>query len=156
MEVTINNIQTKTELPVDYEKLMKKCVLEVLNHEGLSEDFEIAVTLTDDDGIKVLNKDYRGLDRPTDVLSFSVLEPGEDIQKASLKSRESPIVLGDIIISAETARKQAEGFSHSLEKELVLLVVHGTLHLIGYDHNGENEDLMWDKQEQVLGNLHFN
>jgi len=109
---------------------------------------ELSLTLVDNTRIQELNRDYRGVDRPTDVLSFALQEESDE---------EPDIVgyhddaLGDIIISVERAREQALEYGHSLERELVYLAVHGTLHLLGYDHGEENEQReMRSKEEEVM------
>jgi len=121
-------------------------------------DGEVVVTIVDDARIRELNLQYRGLDKPTDVLSFSMWETGEGEAEVNYgdadeegepSAPEQPI--GDIVISAETARRQSEEYGHSFERELGFLFVHGFLHLIGYDHqNAEDERIMTEKQEQVL------
>ncbi|MCD9022980.1 rRNA maturation RNase YbeY [Cohnella silvisoli] len=128
----------------------------------------VTLTLTDDEGIRELNRQYRGLDKPTDVLSFSLLERDEpdihydDEYEASEEGAEEwkdedkaadPFadLLGDIIISVPRAEAQAEEYGHSFERELGFLFVHGFLHLIGYDHGDEEQEKeMFAKQEEVL------
>ncbi|WP_241243017.1 rRNA maturation RNase YbeY [Paenibacillus whitsoniae] len=126
---------------------------------------EVALTFVDDETIQELNKQYRGLDKPTDVLSFAMSEFGEDelqIQyedgaddeaaedgKADSEAFIEP--LGDIIISVPRAIAQAEEYGHSVDRELGFLFVHGFLHLIGYDHQTEDEEkAMFEKQEAIL------
>ncbi|MCO4743178.1 MAG: rRNA maturation RNase YbeY [Proteobacteria bacterium] len=92
---------------------------------------ELSVLLTDDATVHPLNRDWRGKDRPTDVLSFSQVE-GEPIPGA-------PLMLGDVIISVETASRQADERGHSLARELQILLVHGIVHLLGYDHEDDDE-----------------
>ncbi|QJD83642.1 rRNA maturation RNase YbeY [Cohnella herbarum] len=147
-------------------------MLEKLLHiAGNKEDVTsgiVTLTLTDDEGIRELNKQYRGLDKPTDVLSFSLLEGEEpDIQyngeyEASEEGEEewkdeekasNPFseLLGDIVISVPRAEAQAEDYGHSFERELGFLFVHGFLHVIGYDHGDEEQEReMFSKQEEVL------
>jgi probable rRNA maturation factor len=128
----------------------------------------VTLTLTDDEGIRELNRQYRGLDKTTDVLSFSLLEGDEpdihydDEYEASEEGAEDwkdeeksgdPFadLLGDIVISVPRAEAQAEDYGHSLERELGFLFVHGFLHLLGYDHGDEvQEKEMFAKQEEVL------
>ncbi|BBI34727.1 rRNA maturation RNase YbeY [Cohnella abietis] len=128
----------------------------------------VTLTLTDDEGIRELNRQYRGLDKPTDVLSFSLLEGEEpeihyeDEYEASEEGDEewkdedkasNPFanLLGDIVISVPRAEAQAQEYGHSLERELGFLFVHGFLHLLGYDHDdAEQEKEMFAKQEEVL------
>ena len=101
---------------------------------------------TDDKFIRTLNNKYRGIDKPTDVLSFS-------LQEGAIKSPEveSDKLLGDIIISVETAQKQADNLNHSMEKELTVLLIHGLLHLTGYDHEKDKDyKIMWEKESEIL------
>lgn len=124
--------------------------------EGIG-DGEVALTFVDDQQIHELNLEYRGIDRPTDVLSFAMnesvdeeldiiyeLEEGEELQ-------DMPDVLGDIIISVDRAKAQSEEYGHSLEREIGFLFAHGFLHLLGYDHQDkESEAEMMGKQEAIL------
>ncbi len=111
---------------------------------------EISLLLTDDAAIQELNRDYRGKDAPTDVLSFPMNE-GED----ALLPEEGNLLLGDIVISLEKAAAQAELYGHSLERETVFLFIHGLLHLLGYDHERgiEAEKEMFAWQEQIIAAL---
>ncbi|MNW25256.1 Endoribonuclease YbeY [compost metagenome] len=126
--------------------------------EGVAEG-EVALTFVTDEQIHELNQQYRGIDRPTDVLSFAMneeLEEEPDIiyslePEAEL---ELPDMLGDIIISVQTAKRQSEEYGHSLDRELGFLFVHGFLHLLGYDHQDEaSEAEMMGKQEAVLAQV---
>jgi len=108
-----------------------------------SEELEVSVLLTDDVEIQRLNKQYRQLDSPTDVLAFAMRE--------GIDSGLNPHLLGDIVISVQTAQRQASDVGHSLDMELALLAVHGTLHLLGYDHEIDSEaTIMRDKEEMIL------
>ncbi|MBX6395245.1 MAG: rRNA maturation RNase YbeY [Alicyclobacillaceae bacterium] len=130
----------------DAEELVTRVLEEAARREGVS-DAEVSVTLVDDRRIWELNREYRGVDRPTDVLSFAMRE-GEEEPVLGEDGRE---LLGDIIISVETAERQAREYGHSLERELAFLAVHGFLHLLGYDHQSpEEEGVMFAKQEEVL------
>lgn len=115
---------------------------------------EVVVTLVTNERIHELNRDYRGVDRPTDVLSFAMNEQGEgemEIFFDESEADEIPNMLGDIIISVQKAREQAEDYGHSFERELGFLAVHGFLHLLGYDHGTpEEEKEMFSRQEKVL------
>jgi probable rRNA maturation factor len=122
--------------------------------EGVT-DGEVALTFVDDARIHELNREYRGIDRPTDVLSFAMQEGDEpDIVFDGLEDGESdPFsgMLGDIVISLERAKAQSEEYGHSLEREIGFLFVHGFLHLLGYDHQtAEEEAVMFAKQEEIL------
>lgn len=112
-----------------------------------SEEAEVCLTLVDDVRIHELNRDYRGVDRPTDVLSFALQEETED--EPDILDYEDDL-LGDIIISVERARAQAVEYEHSFERELTYLAVHGTLHLLGYDHEGEDDKVEMRHQEEAV------
>jgi probable rRNA maturation factor len=119
-----------------------------LRHEGQSG--ELALVLTDDQSIQELNRDFLGEDTPTDVLSFSALEEAGPFVTAP----EAGGYLGDVIISYPRAVQQAREQGHAVELELDLLVVHGILHLLGYDHaTVEEKALMWSHQESILSGL---
>jgi probable rRNA maturation factor len=123
--------------------------------EGIEEG-EVALTFVDDARIRELNRDYRGIDRPTDVLSFALRDDGgePDIVFDELEDGAADPVsgmLGDIVISLERAKAQSEEYGHSLEREIGFLFVHGFLHLLGYDHRtAEEEAVMFAKQEEIL------
>jgi probable rRNA maturation factor len=120
----------------------------VLHHED--HPGELALVLTDDPSIQELNRDFLGEDVPTDVLSFSAQEQTGPFVAAP----EAGGYLGDVIISYPRAVQQAREQGHSIEQELNLLVVHGILHLLGYDHATEEEkDVMWSRQETILAGL---
>ena len=119
-------------------------------------DSEVRITLTDDKTIHELNRDYRGIDRPTDVLSFAFHESDEP-EIITDDVDEAIDTLGDIIISVERAKSQAEDYGHSLRREVVFLTVHGMLHLLGYDHMEESERLEMEKeQEYIMSQLGIN
>jgi probable rRNA maturation factor len=119
-----------------------------LDHEGCSG--ELTIVLTDDDGIHALNRKYLGHDAPTDVLSFAAREDGGIFVPAP----EAGMYLGDVIVSLPRAAEQAVQQGHSFERELGLLVIHGILHLLGYDHAQEaDEATMWARQDAVLAEL---
>ena len=120
----------------------------VLHHEGRVG--EVTLVLTDDEGIQALNRDFLGLDAPTDVLSFSAQEDGGPFVAAP----EMGSYLGDVIVSYPRAVAQANEHGHPVQQELNLLVVHGVLHLLGYDHVDEEEKaVMWARQEAILRGL---
>ncbi len=123
-EVLLKNSQPE---PVDEDRIVD-VARKALQVEHFPKPAEISIVLTDDEQIQVLNRQYRGKDRPTDVLSFSQLE-GEPLAAEP----EGMVGLGDVVISVETAKRQAEEHRHSLQDELDLLVAHGVLHLLSYD-----------------------
>lgn len=113
---------------------------------GLSEKAEVSVALCDDATIHQLNRDFRKVDRPTDVLSFALNE-GEEPEIVDGPAEE---LLGDIIISVDTLKRQAEEYGHSFERELAYLTIHGFLHLMGYDHETEDDKIEMRKEEEVV------
>jgi probable rRNA maturation factor len=134
---------------VDVENLRAAAVA-TLRHAAL-EDGALTVVITDDEGVRILNRQYRDIDAPTDVLSFSAQE-GEDLNDLPPELlEEMGNYLGDLIIAYPYTAAQAERYGHSVAAELRLLVVHGTLHLLGHDHDiPERQQAMWDAQRQVL------
>nr|WGE05444.1 rRNA maturation RNase YbeY [Bacillus subtilis] len=117
--------------------------------EGVQDQAEVSVTIVSNDDIHQINKEYWGKDAPTDVISFALEEEGEG--EIEIVGAEMPPVLGDIIISADRTREQAEEYNHSFKRELGFLAVHGFLHLLGYDHmTKEEEEEMFTKQKELL------
>lgn len=143
-----------TENPVTYalKILMRRSVTAALEYEGFYNDAEVSVTFTDNEGIRALNSEFRGIDKETDVLSFPLTDfEGGDEPPAD----EPSIMLGDIVISLEKAAAQAQEFGHSFERECAFLCVHSMLHLLGYDHvNSEEEDAeMRRRQSEILESM---
>lgn len=128
--------------------LIKRAVKAALDHEGFEYGAEVSVTFTDNEGIHALNLAHRGIDRPTDVLSFPLYD-GDFDDGAEVKA------LGDIVISLERAGEQASEYDHSLEREAAFLAVHSVLHLLGYDHelSDEDERIMFSRQEEILNKM---
>lgn len=119
---------------------------------NIDQNAEVSVLLADDEFIRQLNRDYRGKDMATDVLSFA-LEEGEEPE---IFDGPPEKLLGDIIISLETAVRQADEFGHSTEREVAYLAVHGLLHLLGYDHELEQDrEQMRSQEEKILTALHL-
>ncbi len=151
------NEQTKIEITDTLIKTLTACMEKTLEYENFSEPVEVSLTFTDNEKIHEINYETRGIDRPTDVLSFPLLETEEDgtlvIYDEDITDGILP--LGDIVISAEKAVAQAEEFGHSNLREFAFLAVHSMLHLLGYDHErGEAEEKeMFQKQEEVLSAL---
>lgn len=138
-----------TEKAVD-SGLIEKVIEESLLYEGIRDDCEVSVSIVDNDEIHRLNLKHRGIDRPTDVLSFPLI----DYEKESLPKNGSKVYLGDIVISIDKAEEQAREYSHSLEREIGFLTAHSMLHLLGYDHMTEpDERVMFAKQEEILERL---
>ncbi len=126
-----------------------RAVEAALTLEGRA-DAEVTVVLTDDETVAGLNQQYRGIAGPTDVLSFSAVEPTPGF----IAAPEALAYLGDIVIATPYSRRQAHELGRSLRDELRLLVVHGVLHLLGYDHaTPEEEAVMWARQDEILAGL---
>jgi probable rRNA maturation factor len=151
-----NNDQDKIEIPEAFALRLEQLLQIAGESEGVTEG-EVTLTFVDDAEIHQLNRDYRGIDRPTDVLSFAMQEETDEeldiIYEVDSEDEDVPLdgMLGDIIISAERAKQQSEEYGHSLEREIGFLFVHGFLHLLGYDHQDEaGEAEMTRKQEAIL------
>lgn len=148
MNLLIAN-DTNEDLDLDLiRKKAEKTITEVLRVENISENVEVSLSIVDRQTIHKLNKDYRNVDRETDVLSFPMDEEGFDNEGNPL------ILLGDIVICLDVAEDQAADFGHSLEREIMYLICHSTLHLLGYDHIEEDDKkVMRSKEKEVMKNL---
>ena len=143
-EIQYNGLEENLE----YENLINRVVNECFKNEGLDKlKLYISITLTIPDVIKEINKEYRNIDKPTDVLSFPMFQRDE-IQELIKKNYEVEDVLGDIIISIPRVKEQAIEYNHSFERELAYMVVHGFYHLMGYDHMEETEKKEMRKKEE--------
>ncbi len=144
--VLIRNDQKNVKITSAIRALVKKAVQCSLNYENFGYDAEISVTFTDNEKIHKLNFEYRNVDRPTDVLSFPMYDGKIEVVNCGT------VWLGDIVISLEKAKTQAEEYNHSFERELAFLTVHSMLHLLGYDHENSKEDEaeMFERQEAIL------
>ena len=132
---------------ITFRQLAEKCCRTVLREEKYPYRTEVSLTIVSDEEISELNKQYRNTDKTTDVLSFPLGEP-------DYESRA--VVLGDIVISAPTAIRQASEYGHTVEREMAFLTIHGMLHLLGYDHvlkDKSDEKIMFAKQEKILQKL---
>jgi len=158
--IQISNLQDKHQVSEEVEALIERVATQTQKQEEIDEEVEVSIALVDDAYIKELNREYRGKDCATDVLSFAFRDSEEEINYGDLEDElefAEAEVLGDIVISLETAQRQAAEFSHSFEREVAFLTVHGLLHLIGYDHMTEDEEkIMLAKQEAVLKALEIN
>ena len=142
MDIEIFN-ETKTDLEDDLTKL-KKLLLDFCKREKL-DNVLFNIIIVDEEKIHKLNKEYRNIDRPTDVISFALEDDEKMILPGDIR------VLGDIYICLEKVISQSKEYNHSFERELTFLAVHGLFHLLGYDHmNKEDEEIMFAKQEEVL------
>ncbi len=152
--------QTELSLPdFSCEELFRSVAEKVLSTEGCPFECEISLSLVGPEKIRELNREFRGIDKVTDVLSFPFLEfetPGvfEDVDESSFNPENNELMLGDIVICLDRASSQAEEYGHSLKRELAFLIAHSMLHLLGFDHEEkEDERLMTDKQEKALSSL---
>lgn len=142
-----NNTSEDLDLDLITEKA-EKTIKEVLKVEKIEENVEVSLSIVDKDEIHILNRDYRDVDRPTDVLSFPMDEEGFD------QDGNPILLLGDIVICLDVAKNQAADFGHSLEREIMYLICHSTLHLLGYDHIEEDDKKeMRLKEKEVMKNL---
>ncbi|WP_010287972.1 rRNA maturation RNase YbeY [Kurthia massiliensis] len=117
--------------------------------ENVEDGTELSVTFVTNEAIHEINREYRHKDAPTDVISFALEEMGEG--ETAIVAEGMPRILGDVIISIDRTREQAEQFGHSFERELGFLAVHGLLHVLGYDHMvPEDEKIMFGKQDEIL------
>lgn len=146
MKIIINNSQDKVKIDESINELIEKVVLECLELENEGTSYEVGVTFVDDEEIRELNREYRDVDKSTDVLSFPLEENEFDIPEDTL--------LGDIVISAETAKRQSEEYGHSLDREIAYLTAHSMFHLMGYDHmNEDDKKIMRNKEKEVMLSL---
>ena len=148
--IFIRNEQDKVIYTPILRGVIRRAVNAALRYEEFGADAEISVTLTDNEGIRELNREYRNIDRETDVLSFPLFDG--DIPSPEQGEKTIKIPLGDIVVSMEKAEAQAAEYGHSLTRELAFLCVHSVLHLLCYDHElGEAEEKdMFRRQEEIL------
>ena len=134
------------------EENIRKAVENTLRHHNIDFDVEISVTITNNDEIKSINNEYRKIDAPTDVLSFPMYEFDEPahFDEAELALEQGSVVLGDIVLSVDKIRQQAQEYEHSFETELSYLIIHSTLHLLGYDHMDETDKKIMREQEEII------
>jgi probable rRNA maturation factor len=127
-------------------ELLRRITAEALRHEGVEGEAALSIVITDDKAVRELNRQFRDIDAPTDVLAFGSGEEGDFVTAPG-----EPAYLGDVVISYPRAVIQAEEYGHSIDRELALLAVHGVLHLLGYDHvNGAERAEMWTRQNEIL------
>ena len=160
------NIDKETDLSFDfdYEKLITDVITYAIDYKECPYEAEVNVLLCDNETIHEINKEHRGIDNPTDVLSFPMLEYNEagnfdfleEDEVDSFNPETGELVLGDIIISIEKVYEQAEKYNHSRKRELGFLVAHSMLHLFGYDHmEPEEAKQMEDEQNKILDGLNI-
>lgn len=159
MMIEFDNRQDKVDFSESVKNLIIQAVGASLKHEGFKEKYELSVVVTDNNGIREINREFRDIDRETDVLSFPMLEfedgYSEEVEVEIDFEDKNPetgaVVLGDIVLSLEKAAAQSQEYGHSIEREVGFLTVHSCLHLLGYDHeNEEDRNIMREKEEQIL------
>ena len=158
--MTINiEYETMIKLEIPYEKIIHDIIPAALDYEECPYEAEVNVLLTDNEAIREINRDYRQIDAPTDVLSFPMVDferesdfdHVEDHVEDYFNPETGELILGDIIISVEKVMEQAEKYGHSQERELAFLIAHSMLHLCGYDHMDDAErEVMEQKQREIL------
>jgi len=155
--IFVTNTQSKIDYTPALRGVIRRAINAALKYEGVSFDAEISVTLTDNEGIHELNRDFRGIDRPTDVLSFPLFDGEFPEENGNSTGKKHKLPIGDIVISMERALEQSIEYDHSFERELAFLCVHSVLHLLGYDHErSETEERdMFRRQDEILNTCGF-
>lgn len=152
LRVSYFNEQELVEITPELKRLLKSCIKYAMIAGGFDEDSEVSVSFVTNDRIREINSDFRNIDAPTDVLSF----PLADNCEFDINPDSGLYTLGDIIISTERASEQATELGHTVQREMAFLVIHSTLHIIGYDHHdedGEDTKLMRQKEREVIAKL---
>ncbi|KAF1084076.1 Endoribonuclease YbeY [Sporotomaculum syntrophicum] len=145
MPVLVSNLQEKVPVESKLEEMLIRVVEKALGEHDIPENAEVSLVFVDDAYMSLLNQQYRGIDGPTDVLSFAMQE-GPD-----MPGFEEEQLLGDVVVSMETAQRQAEEYGHSFNREVAYLTVHGVLHLLGYDHQTlTDKQKMREQEENIL------
>lgn len=156
--------EVEVNFDFDYKELAKKVIEFSFDYVSFPYEAEVNLTLTDNIGIHEINKEFRGIDRPTDVLSFPMLSyqtPGvfdflDEENNDDFNPDTGEALLGDIIISVDKVIEQAENYGHSVEREYAFLITHSMLHLFGYDHMEESEaSIMEEKQRDMLQKMNI-
>ncbi len=152
LKVSIKNNQNTVKIPSGIRLLIRRCCHAVLISEGFTDNAEVSVSFVSNAEIRSLNKAYRNKDSVTDVLSFPLTS---DDGTREIDTETGNVLLGDVVISIETAVRQANMYGHSLSREIGFLTVHSMLHLLGYDHEKSplDERIMREKEEAVLEKL---
>ena len=141
MEIYVDNRQSKVEITEEIMEVLERVIEEVLIFQEKPLDSEVSISFVDNEEIRELNRQYRGIDRETDVLSFPI---DDDF------IFDGPLLLGDVIISAEKALEQSKDFGHSLNREIAYLTAHSMFHLLGYDHINEDDKLVMRSKEKEI------
>ncbi|EQE62347.1 putative rRNA maturation factor YbeY [Clostridioides difficile P78] len=146
----LDDRQDKLEVSEELIEKIKDIIIECLDYEGYDDNYEVSLSFVDNKEIHELNREYRGVDRVTDVLSFPLLS--DDFEDVELEEES----LGDIVVSLERALEQSIEYNHSFEREVCFLICHSMFHLLGYDHDtDENTKEMREKEEHILNKLNI-
>ena len=154
--------EVEVDFTFDYKQIAEKVVNYCIEREKFPYEAEVNLTLTDNEGIHIINKEYREIDRPTDVLSFPMLSydaPGDfsflmEENEDDFNPDTGEAMLGDIIISVDKVKEQAREYGHSELREVAFLITHSMLHLFGYDHmEPEEAEVMERRQREILEEL---
>jgi probable rRNA maturation factor len=160
--IEFDNRQDKIDFSDDIKKNIEISIEGSLKFEEFEKPCEISVVITDNAGIREINREFRNIDKETDVLSFPMLDFEEDyceeeeiqVGVEDINPSSGEVVLGDIVISLEKALEQSRDYEHSFEREVAFLTVHSVLHLLGYDHEKEEDRvIMRSKEEEILSKL---
>ncbi|SOC36328.1 rRNA maturation RNase YbeY [Ureibacillus acetophenoni] len=147
--MNIDFLDETNEVQKEHIDLVEKLLHHAAKVENIEEDSEVSITFVTNEAIHEINRTYRDKDQPTDVISFALEELSDG--EVEILGEDMPRVLGDIIISIDRTKEQAEEYGHTFERELGFLAVHGFLHLLGYDHmSAEDEKEMFSKQDEIL------
>ncbi|CCL07477.1 Putative metal-dependent hydrolase [Clostridioides difficile CD002] len=150
MDLILDDRQDKLEVSEELIEKIKDIIIECLDYEGYDDNYEVSLSFVDNKEIHELNREYRGVDRVTDVLSFPLLS--DDFEGVELEEES----LGDIVVSLERALEQSIEYNHSFEREVCFLICHSMFHLLGYDHDtDENTKEMREKEEHILNKLNI-
>lgn len=150
MTLLVDFLDETHSVSEDVFNLIENLLQYAYKEEKIKEDCEVSITFVTNDNIQKINHHYRDKDAPTDVISFALEEQSED-ELEIIGDESLPVHLGDIVISIEKAKEQAEEYEHSFEREIGFLAVHGFLHLLGYDHETDEEEKeMFERQENIL------
>lgn len=151
--------EVSADFGFDMEQIFESVVREVLTYEKCPYEAEVSLLITDAEGIRVYNREYRDIDKETDVLSFPAVDYDEPSDFSYVEAEETcylnpdteELILGDIILNEDRVKAQAQEFGHTVLREFAFLVTHSMLHLLGYDHmEPEEEKIMFEKQDAVL------
>ncbi|KPI50123.1 heat-shock protein [Clostridioides difficile] len=150
MDLILDDRQDKLEVNEELIEKIKDIIIECLDYEGYDDNYEVSLSFVDNKEIHELNREYRGVDRATDVLSFPLLS--DDFEDVELEEES----LGDIVVSLERALEQSIEYNHSFEREVCFLICHSMFHLLGYDHDtDDNTKEMREKEEHILNKLNI-